>query len=246
MPDRRTQRAGRHELKPRALLLETLVIIAAAAHVSLARADDAVPLAAVVINGSTAYTPPELFAVYRDELGKPMTAESARAIVQRIAALYRADGYAEPQVRVRGTLAEFGVLHVDVMELRVASVAVRGDPGPYRARLESLAELGGGGVLRDGELQRALERLRRLPGLTVAAAAARDAEDPSGYRLDLDADFAPLSGTVRLTNRGTEEIGPYFMLGQVLANGLFGRAASAGVSFASADDTDEYRALGLV
>ena len=40
----------------------------------------------------------------------------------------------------------------------------------------------------------------------------------------MQADFSPVDGVVRMNNRGTDQVGPAFLLGQVFANGLFGGA----------------------
>src|SRR5690606_14974574 len=70
----------------------------------------AAELASAVIRGSTVFTPAELFATYRDHLGKPITRASARDIVLRVAALYRDAGYVQPQIRVDDALLAVGVL----------------------------------------------------------------------------------------------------------------------------------------
>ena len=66
------------------------------------------------------------------------------------------------------------------------------------------------------------------------------------YRLDVDTDFEPVSGSVRISNRGTDEAGPNFVLGQVVANGLLGGETNLGVLFGAATDYDEYHGLGLL
>jgi hemolysin activation/secretion protein len=48
-----------------------------------------------------------------------------------------------------------------------------------------------------------------------------------------------------MNNRGTDQVGPAFLLGQVFANGLLGRGEKIGLIFASANDPDEYLGGGL-
>jgi hemolysin activation/secretion protein len=87
--------------------------------------------------------------------------------------------------------------------------------------------------------------MRELPGLKLEAKTERDERNPNLYRLDVETDFAPVSGSVRLSNRGTDEIGPNFLLGQLAFNGILGGAASAGTFFSTAvGDYDEYRGAG--
>jgi hypothetical protein len=58
-----------------------------------ARAVDEPTLSATVIDGSSAYTPTQLFAAYRDQLGRPINPSSAQAILAQIEALYLRDGF---------------------------------------------------------------------------------------------------------------------------------------------------------
>src|SRR5690606_31816540 len=124
----RTPDADRRPPTPRTSRATTLVIIAAAAALydKVALADEAIALASAVIRGSTVYTPADLFPLYSDQLGKPLTAASAQAVAARVAELYRDAGYAQPRVSVDTGLAELGVLRIDVAEARVADVMIRG------------------------------------------------------------------------------------------------------------------------
>jgi hemolysin activation/secretion protein len=204
-------------------------------------------LSSAVIRGSSVYSAAELFPVYRGQLGKPITVEGARAIVRALAAKYEADGYSRPQVRVDDALIAAGVLRVDVLETRIDEVTISGDPGPHRARLERLgAQLAGSAPVRQENMQTALRRMRELPGLTVAASTEAAADQVNVYRLDIDTTFDALTGAVRLSNRGTEEVGPEFVLGQVVANGLFRGQTNIGLLFGAALDYDEYRGLGVL
>ena len=235
--DRASQRAS--ALTPLVITLLSIVVFAAPAY--------AVELTSAVIRGSTVYTAPELFAVYREQLGKPLTRDSAREIVASLVDKYEADGYSRPQVHVDGALGEAGILRVDVYEARLAEVEIKGDPGPHLERLEALGdELLAAGPVQQAAVQATLRRMRDLPGLSVAATTEREAEGENVYRLALDAEFEPISGAVRLSNRGTEEVGPRFVLGQVMANGLLGGKTSLGTMFGAATDYDEYRGLGLL
>jgi hemolysin activation/secretion protein len=137
-------------------------------------------------------------------------------------------------------------LRLDVFEARIAAVDIKGDPGPYLERLESLgSQLRADAPVTTAGVQAALRRMRDLPGLTLAASTVRDSAEPNAYRLNLDTQFDRLSGVVRLTNRGTDEAGPNFVMGQVTANGLFGGETNVGATFGAATDYDEYHGLGL-
>jgi hemolysin activation/secretion protein len=138
-------------------------------------------------------------------------------------------------------------LRVEVTEPRISEVRVNGDPGPHLERLETLgAELRGDGPLTQSAMATTLRRMRSLPGLTLQATTANDAASEHSYRLDLDTEFDPVSGSVRLSNRGTDEAGPNFVLGQFMLNGLLGGNTNLGASFGAATDYDEYHGLGLL
>ena len=48
-----------------------------------------------------------------------------------------------------------------------------------------------------------------------------------------------------MNNRGTDQVGPAFLLGQLFANGLLGRGEKIGLIFAAATDHEEYLGGGL-
>ena len=204
-------------------------------------------LVSVVVRGSTVYDAPALFDLYREQLGKPVTADSARAIVAALLRKYETDGYSRPQAKLDDGLLEVGVLRIDLSEPRIGEVRVNGDPGPHLERLETL-----GTKLRDdvpvtqAEVAETLRQMRSLPGLSLQATTARDDPSANVYRLDLDTHFDRTSGIVRLSNRGTDEAGPVFVLGQVVFNGLFGGQTNLGATFGSATDYAEYHGLGLL
>jgi hemolysin activation/secretion protein len=204
-------------------------------------------LGSVVIRGSSVYDAPTLFTLYSAALGKPIDREHARAIVEALATRYAQDGYSRPQIRVDDGLIAAGLLRIDVLEARISDVKITGNPGPHLARLERMGStLAAGQPLRQQDMQTALRRMRALPGLSLAASTERDGADANAYRLDLDADFEPLSGVVRFTNRGTDQAGPSFVLGQIVANGLLGGETSLGTTFSTATDTEEFHGLGLL
>jgi hypothetical protein len=102
---------------------------------------DAHVLSTTVIRGSTAYTPVDLFSVYRDQLGLEINPENAQAIVAALERLYARDGYSRPEMQLDAKLADRGILSIDVYEPRITRVALKGNVGPYATRLEQLTTL---------------------------------------------------------------------------------------------------------
>jgi hemolysin activation/secretion protein len=203
-------------------------------------------MTAAVIEGSTVYSAPELFPLYGDQLGKPITRELVRDVAAAVAARYQRDGYARPTIDVQGELAASGIVRLNVREPRITRVTIAGDPGPYGSRLALLTtRLDPARPVRPADVQRMLVEIRALPGLSVAASTRRDANALFGQELLLDASFRPVDNMLRLTNRATEEIGPYFVTGQLVSNGLLGRSERLGLLFTAAHDVDEYGGAGV-
>jgi hemolysin activation/secretion protein len=209
------------------------------------RASESVPLSAATIRGSSVYTPLELFAAYRDELGRPADRARSRSVLDAVAAMYTRDGYSQPELRVDDALLASGILQIEVFEPRLTHVTLAGDTGPYRRTLEALcAELQNMQPIRRSTMQRTLARMRELPGLSVSASTQRDASERNGYVLAVEATFDPVDGVVRASNRGTEEIGPNFIVAQTVANGLLSSGEKLGLLFTAATQIEEYRAAG--
>lgn len=230
-----------------AVSARALVIIAAVVmQFTHARAAEAPLLSVTVINGAGAYTPTELFPVYRDQLGRPITRANAQTIITGLEALYLRDGYSRPEFRLDDDLTASGILRIEVFEAQIAQVVFRGDAGPYARKLAALAEeLRAHTPVRSADIQTALQKMRALPGLSISATTRRDEVRRNSYALLVDAEFKPLDATVELTNRGTREIGPAFVLSQLVGNNLFGWEERLGVLFSAATDYDEYRGGGV-
>jgi len=211
-----------------------------------AHAVDEPTLNATVIDGSSAYTPTQLFAAYRDHLGRPINTSNAQAILTQIEALYLRDGYSRPEFRLDEDLAANGILRIEVFEAQVTRVDFSGAAGPYAARLEELAsDLSLRVPLRAADLQTALQAMRELPGLTVRASTRRDESRRNSYALTIATEYKPFDASLQLSNRGTREIGPMFAFSQVIANSLLGWRERIGLFASAATDTDEYRGGGV-
>ena len=231
------------------------VIIACTSGLPCAAASGALPgaltttpptLTTVVVDGSSAYAAPELFAAYRDQLARPISRDGARAIVTALTDLYARDGYVKPEFGLDDALTGRGVLRVQVYEAQVTSVIFEGDGGSFRDALDEIgARLENKRPLRKVDVPEALRAMRQIAGLAVTATTRRDAKVRNGFELLVRAEFSPIDGVVRMNNRGTDQVGPAFLLGQVFANGLLGRGEKIGLIFAAANDHDEYLGGGL-
>jgi hemolysin activation/secretion protein len=203
-------------------------------------------LVTVVIEGSSVYAPPRLFAAYRDQLGQPYSRELARGIATALADLYVRDGYVKPEVTLDESMIPRGMLRLQVYEAQVARVIFEGDSGNFDGNLHEIgARLEDSRPLRRDDVAQALRAMRQLAGVAVTATTRRDPDVRNAFELVVTADYSPIDGVVRMNNRGTDQVGPAFMLGQVFANGLLGGQEKVGLIFASATDHDEYLGGGL-
>ena len=198
-----------------------------------------------VITGSSVYSPADLFDSYRGQLGKPISRESAQAIITALQDLYLRDGYSRPEIALDDDSTASGILRAQIFEPTITRVVVSGDAGPHQQEVQSIASsLEHVRPVRRALVQDAVREMREMPGLTVTANTRKDPEVRNGFELTVDAAFQPVDGLVRLTNRGTEEIGPVFALTQVSANGLLGWQEKIGVLTGAATELDEYRGAG--
>ncbi|HEU4781573.1 MAG TPA: ShlB/FhaC/HecB family hemolysin secretion/activation protein [Steroidobacteraceae bacterium] len=208
-------------------------------------ATSAATLTTVIVNGSTLYSPPQLFAAYRDQLGRPLSREAARAILGGLADLYVRDGYVKPELALDDALAARGVLRVQVFEAQVTSVIYEGD-GRFSDALDTIgAQLENARPLRKDDVAQALRAMRQFAGLAVTATTRRDPVIRNAFELLVKTDYSPVEGVVRMNNRGTNQAGPMFLLGQLFANGLLGGREKLGLIFAAAADHEEYLGGGL-
>ncbi len=213
---------------------------------SPARPAAAPVLVSVVIEGATAYSFPQLFATYRDQLGQPITRERAHAISAVLSDSYARDGFVRPDLRLDDSLTGRGVLRIRVHEAQVTAVVFEGDSGRHHVELERIgAALTASKPLRSNDIPKSLGQMREIAGLAISANTRRDERTPNAYQLVVRSDYSALEGIVRVNNRGTDQVGPNFMLGQLFANGLLGRREKIGLIFASATDPEEYLGGGV-
>lgn len=204
------------------------------------------PLASVIVQDSTVYGAAELFGVYRQHLGKPVSEITAKTIAESVQQKYLDDGYSRPGFAIRDAGTKTGIARIQLVEARISKVELKGNAGPYRQRLESLvAGLDSGRSLRPEEVRSALRQARKLPGLDVNVATEPDAGDRGGYVLAIDSAYKPLEGSVTVSNRGTREIGRNLAVARLVSNGLFGSENSTGLFVTTAQDSDDYRGGGV-
>ena len=202
-------------------------------------------LSSAVISGSSVYDAPQLFASYREQLGQPLTQASASAVAAAVARMYDRDGYSRPELQIDKQLMAAGILRIEVFEARFTRMTFSGPAGPYQQRLAELgAQIRNSNPVRPAQVQRALQKMRALPGLSVNAETAPDETVRNGFLLTLTTAYRPAEALVRISNRGSREIGPVFVDGEGLVNNLLGKDEKLGAVFTAATDFAEYHAAG--
>jgi hemolysin activation/secretion protein len=202
-------------------------------------------LNSAVIRGSSVYAAPALFATYRKQLGQPLTPAVASTVTAALAGMYERDGYSRPELQVDERPLAAGILRIEVFEARFTRVAFAGPAGPHRERLAALgAGIQNSNPVRPAQVQRALQAMRSLPGLSVIESVARDASVRNGFVLTLTTSYKPMEGLIRISNRGSKEIGPVFADAQVVGNDLLGQEEKLGALVTATTDYEEYHAGG--
>ena len=200
-------------------------------------------LSSVVVGGSTVYDAPHLFATYQDQLGRPLTEASASAVAAAVARMYERDGYSRPELQIDERPMAAGILRIEVFEAQFTRVSFSGPAGPYQERLAALgARIRDCNPVRPAQVQRALQEMRVLPGLSVSAQTAPDETVRNGFVLTLATTYRPAEALVRISNRGSREIGPVFVDAEGLVNNLLGKDEKLGAAFTAATDFTEYHA----
>jgi len=203
-------------------------------------------LGSAVIRDSSVYNSPELFDVYKIYLGRAVTANTAAEIANALQQKYLADGYSRPGYTIEDRGTASGIVRIRLVEASISNVSITGETGPYREKLERLvADLPSEQSLRPSEITDVLRDARRLPGIELSVAAEPDGQQSGRYTLTVDSAYKPFEGSVKVSNRGTQEIGRDVFFARVVTNSLFAREIAAGMFLTSAKDTDNYAGGGL-
>jgi hemolysin activation/secretion protein len=230
---------------PRGVLSLVVIIGAQLLTVTPAQGAPQPLLNSAVIRGSSVYAAPALFATYREQLGRPLTPAVASTVTAALAGKYERDGYSRPELQVDERPMAAGILRIEVFEARFTRVTFSGPAGPHRQRLAALGvRIQGSNPVRPAQVQRALQAMRSLPGLSVIESVARDASVRNGFILTLTTSYKPVEGLVRISNRGSKEIGPLFADAQIVGNDLLGHEEKLGVLVTTTTDYGEYHAGG--
>lgn len=168
----------------------------------------------VFVDGATVYPAPALAPFYSDIIDRPTRMGDIAALIQRIQAKYRSDGYF--LTVVRGTIEPMSSaadLHIRVVEGFISSVKLDGDIGPagvqvYRF-LDTLTNVHPANIK---DVERAMLLAQDVPGVSVRAVLRPGTGEPGAVDLIAQVGRVPFNGFFQYDNRGSPFAGPSELL----------------------------------
>ena len=183
-------------------------------------------LQAVVIEGNTVLPTERLQALLADAHGKSLDLAGLRGLANRITRAYHKAGYAYAQALLPAQTMDHGELHILVLEGRYGKVTIT---GPRAASAQSwLSVLQPGTVIATDPLQRRLDMLAQLPGVSIDPVLDPGANTGEGD-LTVNVDLTRrLGGSVTLDDDGNRYTGQERASASLFGNSLllFGDHAS--------------------
>ncbi len=205
----------------------------------------AADLKSTVILDSFTYTAGELFDVYQAHLGRNVDEETATTIAAALRGKYLDDGFARPGYTILDRGLNNGIVRIRITEARISRVEVDGDAGPYRELLEQMfGELSTGESLRPADFRDSIKYARRLRGLEIEFETVADSDNSGMFVIHIQSTYKPTEANIKLSNRGTREIGRNLVSGVFAINGIFHADSSAGIYLASARHSRDYHSAG--
>ena len=208
---------------------------------SAANAQSAPALLAPYVFGSSVYSVRDLAGEIAVIVGKPASTASLDTLRAAIRARYVRDGYISPVIAIPAEDLGSPTPRLYIHEARIDTIVIKGDPGPYRARIE--AELQGlqAGALRKEALREALLRIRQLPGITSQPLFDPRPDEPNAFGLVLNLGYDPIAGELDVNNGGTRDLGRVIFAGLLSLNGLLGLDEQLQLRGATTSQPDRYK-----
>src|SRR6185312_13197930 len=179
-----------------------------------------VNVAAVDIQGATAYKPGELEPYYHDIVGKSVPLSEVSAVLQQIQTKYRNDGYV--LTVVRGTVEPVdgrSTLRIRVIEGFISDVKLDGDIGPVGVLIYNfLNKLTAIRPVNIADIERALLLSQDVPRVSVRAVLRPGTGEAGAVELIGQVGRKPFGGFVQYDNRGAPFAGPSELLVGAQAN----------------------------
>lgn len=162
-------------------------------------------LGAVHIERSTAFSQAELSPEFEPYLATDVDEAKLKEIAARITERYRDAGYLLSYAIVPPQSVRSGMVRIDVLEGRVASIEVEGAGSAMAAIEATAASILNDVPLRTATLERTIGLIRDLPGIAVVdVRLARSAEDATRHSLKILVKRNRAQTLAYSDNRGTQ------------------------------------------
>ncbi len=164
-------------------------------------------LAAVSLEGLTAYKPGQLAPLYDAYLTHEVGVADLTAIAAAITERYRRDGYFLSRAVVPPQLRGGHMARIQIYEGYIDEVSVTGaGSGPASKALGAVA---GHKPLRLAQLDRAISLAGDAPGVRVKTHLEPDLDDPARHRLVAQTTTDRFEASAYIDNRGPKSAGPW-------------------------------------
>lgn len=191
----------------------------------------------IEIVGNYVVSDEELARVVRPYIGQSLTLTDIYGIADSITAYYQKQGYGLASATVPAQRIGNGMVTLEVIEGRIASVSTEGNQRYDESFLVGqVDQLPSGEVYRSDAMEEEMLRLNDLPGLT-ARAVIRPGEAYGTSDIVLRVDEDPSEYMVSVDNFGRETIGEVRLYGEAKFNGLRGRGDRLDASFLVSEDS---------
>jgi hemolysin activation/secretion protein len=194
------------------------------------------------ISGSSVYSARDFAPDIAAHIGRPTSAAVLESLRSAIRTRYARDGYITPIISVPLQDSQSTNPRLIIHEAMISAVEIRGNAGPYRAKIEQLAQaLQHSQPLRKEEVRSVLSRISQLPGITSRPLFDQRPDVPNGFLVILRVDYQPISGKVELNNAGTRGLGRELLTAGLEANNLLGLQEQLHFNDAVSSHPDRYQ-----
>lgn len=173
---------------------------------------------AIVVGGVSVYPGSRIAELTQPLVGRRVAASEIFTLAQRIERLYRDDGYFLTLVFVPQQQVADGTVHIRVVEGYIGSIAIEGEAGPSRARIERiLNRITESRPARIDEVERQLLLADDTPG-TALRTVLRRGSAPGASEMVVQITHRAFDAVAAVDNRGSRYQGPQQMYGTVGLN----------------------------
>jgi len=173
---------------------------------------DTILVTRFLFTGHTLFSQAELEAVVADAVGRSLTLRALNAMVTKVSAHYRAQGYLLAKAYLPPQEPQDGVITITILEGRVGAITVTGNERYASAtilRRLALLRTMGEGILHEATLETALSDLNDYPGLKVRVDVRPGAMRGETDLLVTATERPPYTFGTDINNYGSRLTGPW-------------------------------------